>query len=40
MIGFRTEIGLSPKVKEISSPEVSQQEEARSSRFVKLKARK
>jgi len=40
MTGFRTKTGLSPKAKEIFSPAVSHQEEVRSSRFVKLKARK
>jgi len=38
--GFKTETGLSPKAKEISALAVSHQEETRSRRFVKLKARK
>lgn len=40
MTGFRTEIGLSRKAKEISSPTVSHHKEERSSSFVKLKAKK
>ncbi|MCY6488227.1 hypothetical protein, partial [Actinobacillus pleuropneumoniae] len=40
MFGFRFETGLSPRAKEISSPETSCPGEIRSSRFVKLKARK
>ena len=39
MTGFKTETGFSPKAKEISSLVVIHQEEARSNRFVKLKAK-
>ena len=40
MSGFRAETGLSPRAKEISSPVTSHHVEKRSSRFVKLEARK
>lgn len=40
MSGLRAKTRLSPRAKEISSPLISRHAEERSSRFVKLKARK